>query len=48
MQHNIYATMLIYQDCVQCILVRAAGIEPAANAWEALILPLNYARKANP
>ena len=25
-------------------LVRAAGIEPASNAWEAFILPLNYAR----
>src|SRR3989344_5763245 len=24
--------------------VRAAGIEPATSAWEALILPLNYAR----
>ncbi len=24
--------------------VRAAGIEPASNAWEAFILPLNYAR----
>ena len=24
--------------------MRAAGIEPATNAWEAFILPLNYAR----
>jgi hypothetical protein len=26
------------------ILMRTAGIEPATSAWEALILPLNYAR----
>ena len=25
---------------------RVAGIEPATNAWEAFILPLNYTRKA--
>jgi hypothetical protein len=27
------------------ILERAAGIEPAYTAWEAVVLPLNYARK---
>jgi hypothetical protein len=26
-------------------LERAAGIEPALTAWEADVLPLNYARK---
>jgi hypothetical protein len=26
-------------------LVRVAGIEPAFQAWEARILPLNYTRK---
>ena len=25
-------------------LVRAAGIEPASHAWEAHVLPMNYAR----
>ena len=25
---------------------RATGIEPASRAWEALILPLNYARSS--
>ena len=24
---------------------RAMGIEPTSKAWEALILPMNYARK---
>lgn len=27
---------------------RATGIEPASEAWEASILPMNYARKACP
>jgi hypothetical protein len=26
------------------VLERAAGIEPACTAWEAVVLPLNYAR----
>lgn len=26
------------------ILERAKGIEPSYRAWEALVLPLNYAR----
>ena len=26
-------------------LERAKGIEPSYRAWEALVLPLNYARK---
>lgn len=25
---------------------RATGIEPAFTAWEAVVLPMNYARKA--
>lgn len=27
-----------------CSQERATGIEPVTNAWEAFILPLNYAR----
>ena len=27
--------------------MRARGIEPLSNAWEAFILPLNYARKTD-
>jgi hypothetical protein len=27
-------------------LERAAGIEPAYTAWEAVVLPLNYARNS--
>ena len=27
---------------------RATGIEPAFSAWEADVLPLNYAREAGP
>ena len=27
-------------------LERATGIEPASSAWEADVLPMNYARKA--
>lgn len=26
---------------------RATGIEPAFTAWEAVVLPMNYARKAH-
>ena len=26
---------------------RAMGIEPTSKAWEAFILPMNYARKIN-
>lgn len=25
---------------------RATGVEPASKAWEAFILPMNYARKS--
>ena len=28
------------------LLERATGIEPALSAWEAEVLPLNYAREA--
>lgn len=34
---------LIYSAC---FCERATGIEPVTNAWEAFILPLNYARNA--
>src|SRR5947208_11237242 len=30
--------------CYRTGLERAAGIEPACTAWEAVVLPLNYAR----
>lgn len=26
------------------VMVRVRGIEPRSNAWEALVLPLNYTR----
>ena len=29
------------------VLERAKGIEPSYAAWEAAVLPLNYARKIN-
>ncbi len=29
-------------------LERATGVEPASEAWEASILPMNYARKTLP
>ena len=34
--------------CIQSdvLLERATGIEPALSAWEAEVLPLNYAREA--
>ena len=28
----------------ECVMERAMGIEPTSKAWEALVLPLNYAR----
>ncbi len=30
----------------QWIVERAKGIEPSSSAWEAEVLPLNYARKS--
>ncbi len=33
---------IIYEDVKK--LERAKGIEPSYRAWEALVLPLNYAR----
>ena len=33
-------------NCGLFFLVRAKGIEPSSKAWEALILPLDYARNA--
>ena len=37
--------MLINQDKTLTISVeRAMGIEPTSKAWEAFVLPLNYAR----
>ncbi len=32
------------QESARLNLERAMGIEPTSKAWEALILPLNYAR----
>lgn len=32
-------------EYVRGILERAKGIEPSYRAWEALVLPLNYARE---
>ena len=29
------------------VLERAMGIEPTSKAWEAFVLPLNYARNAH-
>ena len=36
--------LLALKKPLSCVLVRAAGIEPAPLAWEARVLPLNYAR----
>ncbi len=33
-----------FVDLVDICLERAKGIEPSYRAWEALVLPLNYAR----
>ena len=35
---------LVARPCPARTLERAAGIEPAFGAWEAAVLPLNYAR----
>ena len=32
-------------NCATKKMVRAAGIEPAPQAWEAHVLPIYYARK---
>ena len=36
---TLYALLFTIYYCE-----RAMGIEPTSNAWEALVLPLNYAR----
>src|SRR5271157_5911897 len=36
--------MRVYITQSRKILERETGIEPASNAWEAFILPLNYSR----
>ncbi len=35
---------VIYITAILC-MERAKGIEPSSQAWEARILPMNYARK---
>ena len=35
-----------FENC-RSFLERATGIEPASSAWEADILPMNYARPSN-
>jgi hypothetical protein len=40
-----------FMDCVAFVskvLERAKGIEPSYEAWEASVLPLNYARNRSP
>ena len=33
------------RDCVAAVVLeRAKGVEPSSKAWEALVLPMNYAR----
>ena len=32
-------------ECRASLIERATGIEPASEAWEASILPMNYARQ---
>ncbi len=32
-------------ECRTSLIERATGIEPASEAWEASILPMNYARQ---
>ncbi len=35
---------ILYHTCQAEQIVRPAGIEPAPDAWEAPVLPLNYDR----
>ncbi len=44
-QQPFLKTCLVENFCDLKGLERAAGIEPALLAWEAVVLPLNYARR---
>ena len=38
-----FGTWVVARDLA---VERATGVEPASKAWEAFILPMNYARKS--
>ncbi len=40
-------SIFVNKNIIKSINVRSAGIEPAPDAWEAPVLPLNYDRKYN-
>ncbi len=41
---TVLFNMLKKTGFLNLFLERATGIEPVTNAWEAFVLPLNYAR----
>ena len=43
----VYAGGVTFPDDRSQGMERAKGIEPSYAAWEAAVLPLNYARKIN-
>ena len=45
MKHKRYKKKKTIAKTMGNILERATGIEPAHSAWEADVLPLNYARE---